>query len=507
MKAPSRTLTPGPSPDPSLPPSPGEGRQEAETEFVGCAVRTGDGMEGAHSAPYEGFTSTPEAFSGLPSPGEGGREGSGEGPGVRVREGGLLLRWVRILSAYFTAQTLTQLLGIAAGLLLVRFMPVREFALYTLAFSVVSFFNFLSDLGSTSSLLHFFHRAGREGSAFEPYLHAVLSMRRAAFLCGAVAVVAGFPAVALSRGYGREEVALVTAGILACVWFQIQASIRTLALRLRDRYPQSYRADVGGSLLRFLTAGAMTLTGQLAAWLGVAASAAASALSTALARPAPQEPAPAGELGVYRRRILRYLLPTLPSALYFSVQGPLTIWLSATFGSTRTVAEVGALGRLGLVVGLFSGLTGIVFLPRLARIADDRLYRTRSLQYGLLLVAVVAALLAAAALLPRVFLMLLGPHYQGLQSELLLIIAGSGLNLLGSYAANVNLARGWSRFQGLAVMGELAGQVLFVKLLPLSSTAGVLRFTLLSAATGLFCQCVILQLGFTRPAWVHWRDA
>jgi O-antigen/teichoic acid export membrane protein len=416
-------------------------------------------------------------------------------------------RWAKILSAYFTAQVLTQLLGIAAGLLFVNLMPLREFALYTLAFSVVTFFNFLSDLGSTTSLLHFFHRAGREGSAFEPYFAAVLSLRRAAFLLGAVAVAIAFPLAAAAKGFGWEEIALVTAGILGCVWFQIQSSIRILALRLHGRYTQSYRAEVGGTLLRLLVAGLMVVTGQLGAWLGVAASAAASGLSTALSRSARPAAAPAESLRLYRRQILRYLLPTLPSALYFSVQGPLVVWLSATFGSTRTLAEVGALGRLALIVGIFSGLTGVVFLPRLAAITGDQLYRVRCLQYGFALALIMAGLLAAAALLPRLFLLLLGPHYGGLHRELLLIVAGSGLAVLGSYVANVNLGRGWSRFQGLAVVGELSGQILLVKLLSLSTTAGVLWFTLLSAATGLLCQCVILALGFTRPSWVHWRDA
>ena len=118
-----------------------------------------------------------------------------------------------------------------------------------------------------------------------------------------------------------------------------------------------------------------------------------------------------------------------------------------------------------------------------------------------------AGLLAAAALVPRLFLMLLGPHYNGLHRELLFMVAGSGTAVLGSYVANINLARGWIRFQGLTVMGELAGQILLVKLLPLSTTAGVLRFTLLSAAVALFCQCIVLALGFRRPSWVLWRSA
>src|SRR5262249_17588718 len=142
---------------------------------------------------------------------------------------------------------------------------------------------------------------------------------------------------------------------------------------------------------------------------------------------------PAAELGPYRRQILRYLLPTLPAALYFTVQGPLLVWLAATFGSVRTIAEVGAVGRLGLAGGLFSGLIGTVFVPRLARLTDDRTYLVRFLQFGAVLAAVAAAMTVAAALVPDLFLFLLGPHYSGLRSELVLVVAGAGFSLLDGY--------------------------------------------------------------------------
>ncbi len=382
-------------------------------------------------------------------------------------------------------------------------MPVREFALYTLAFSVVTFFNFLSDLGSTTSLLHFFHRASQEGSAFEPYLAAVLSLRRAAFLLGAAG---WWPPSPTSRGQGLRgaRLALATAGILLCVWFQIQASIRVLALRLRDRYARSYRAEVGGAGLRLTLAGILVGAGLLKAWLGVAASAAGSALAAALARPDAPAAVPAEGLAPYRRQILRYLLPTLPSALYFSVQGPLVVWLSATFGSTRTIAEVGALGRLGLVVGIFSSLIGVVFLPRLSRLADERLYRERFLQFGALLAVIAAALLAFAALFPRLLLYVLGAHYAGLERELLLVIGAAGASLLDGYLVSVNIARSWTRWQTAFLLVQMAIQAGLIYLFPLSSTYNVLRFNFLSACLALTLQAVIATLGFTRPRWVRW---
>ncbi len=421
--------------------------------------------------------------------------------------------WVKILSAYFSTQSLTQLAGIGAGLLFINFMPVREFALYTLAFSVITFFTFLSDLGSTSSLLHFFRQsaaAGKsEGGDFGGYFAAVLSLRRAAFLVGATAVAAIFPLVARAKGYTLAESLPATAAIALCVWFQINSSLRVLALRLNDRYGQSYRAEIAGGLTRLAAAGAIVVSGILKAWLGVLTSAISAGLTTLLARDAtapwaPRTDSPRRDLGPYRRKILRYLLPTLPSAFYFSIQGPLVIWLSATFGSTTTIAEVGALGRLSLVVGLFSSLTGVVFLPRLARIDDDRLYLVRYLQCFAFLALVVLTLLVAAALWPQAFLFVLGPKYHGLHRELFLLVLSSGLALLDGYAVGINTARSWNRWQAAALVLLFAVQATAIALLPMSSTWNVLLFNVFTAAVALLAQVTINLCGFFRPRWVHW---
>lgn len=416
-----------------------------------------------------------------------------------------LRRWAGILSAYFTAQSLTQLAGIAAGLLLVRTMPVREFAFYTLALSVITFFTFLSDLGSTGSLVHFFHRSSTEGEEFAPYLASVLSLRRAGFLIGAAVVAVAFPWAAAAKGFGTLESGLTLAAILCAVWFQIGSAVRVLSLRLADRYAASYRAEIAGALLRLLLTVIMVVSALLQAWIGVLASAAGTAATALLARRASAPPLVDVDLRPYRRRVLRYLLPTLPSALYFSIQGPLTVWLAATFGSARNIAEVGALTRLGMIVGLFSTLTTVVFLPRLARITDERHYRTRCLQFGALLAAIAVGLLVAAALFPGLLLWVLGQSYSGLHRELVLVVAGSGLTLLGGYAVSLNLARSWTRWETAAVVALFLSQAALAAALPLGTTSGVLLFNLGTAAVGLALQIAVAWTGFVHPEWVRWR--
>lgn len=415
----------------------------------------------------------------------------------------LIRRWIGIFSAYFSTQSVVQLLGIATGILFIRTMPVREFALYTLGFSVITFFIFVSDLGSSSSLLYFFHQSQRTGEEIAPYISAVLSLRRVAFLLGAVGVAIALPRMATAKGFHAGETALATAAVLFCVWFQISASLRILTLRLADRYGESYRAEIIGAMLRLALAGILVASALLYSWLGILVTGLGTATVALLARQSVGPPA-GGDLRPYRRKVLRYLLPTLPSALYFSVQGPMIVWLAATFGGTRNIAEVGALARLGMVVGLFSGLTSIVFLPRLSRVTDDRLYRRRALQFGSLLAAVAGALLCAAALLPGLFLFVLGGHYAGLNHELRLVVAGSGLTLLGGYAVSINLARSWTRWETAAVLTLIACQVVFVSVLPLGTTSGVLWFNVLSATVGLLLQLIVSVIGFTRPSWVHW---
>jgi O-antigen/teichoic acid export membrane protein len=416
-----------------------------------------------------------------------------------------LRHWARVLAAYFTAQVLTQLLGLAAGLLLVRTMPVREFALYTLASSVITFFTFVSDLGSTSSLLYFYNRTAREGGSFAPYLAAVRSLRRLAFAAGAAVVAVALPRTALGKGFGAGETALCTAGVLLCVWFQIGASLSVLALRLEDRYGRSYRAEIAGGGVRLASAAGMAAASRLYSWLAVLGNAAAIAMVALLARPQDRGPADRAGLAPHRRQVVRYLLPTLPSALYFSIQGPLVVWLAATFGATRNIAEVGALGRLGMLLSLFSNLSAIVFLPRLSRLADERLYRTRCIQFGAVMAAIAGALIAAVAAFPHALLALLGAHYASLTSEVLLVVCGSGITLVGGYLVSVNLARSWTRWQGLAMICLAVGQAAMVKLLPLGTTRGVLVFNVLSALIGLTLQLLIAILGFTRPRLVHWE--
>lgn len=420
---------------------------------------------------------------------------------------GVIRRWLGLLGAYFSAQAVAQVAGVLAGFLLVRYLPLREFALYSLALSAVSFFVFASDLGSTTSLLYFARTARERGdeAEFPRYLAAVSSLRRFAFGLGALGVLAVFPAVALARGFARAETLLATIAILLGVWGQISGSIGLLALRLRDGYRRAYAAEMAGGIVRLAGAALLILVGSVVGWIAVFTNTAGALMIAAMSRVPRALRPPVGEpLARYRREVLRYLAPSLPAALYYSIQGPLVIWLAATFGSTRTIAEVGALGRLAMLFALFNGLVPTLLLPRLSHMTDDHHWRKRSLAFAGLLAALGGGVWVLSLWAPAPFLWILGSRYAGLTHELPFSIAAAVLGLLGAYFVAVNLSRSWNRWEGLAVIVLAASQAALVALFPIGTTAGALGFNVASAAVGLGLQVVIYGIGCVRPERVRW---
>ena len=414
-------------------------------------------------------------------------------------------RWVGILAAYFSTQTVTQLAGIVAGLLLINFMPVQEYALYTLAMSVVAFFTFATDLGATSSLLYFSRESKQAGEPFEPFVAALLSLRRAVFAGGTLAVLVAFPFLATRKGFGTPPALLAAVAIVLTVGFQITGSVRVLVLRLADRYGRSYRAELAAGVTRLGVVAVLITASLLFAWTGVLGNALAAGSLALVAGSAVVSRAPAIGLAPYRRKIVRYLLPTIPSALYYSIQGPLVVWLAAAFGGTRNIAEVGALGRLGLIVGLFSGLGGVVFLPRLASVTDDRVYFRRFTQFCIVLTLVGIGFVALAASVPDVFLLLIGPRYRGLHAELVLVVTAAALTLVGGYLVAVNTARSWTRLQPFMTMLTVCTQLVLILTMSLADTSSVLRFGLVTGAVNLLGQIAVSGIGFLRPRAVLWR--
>ena len=424
----------------------------------------------------------------------------------------MIRRWIRLLSEYTAAQAVIQLLGVAAGLLIVNLLPVREYALYTFALSVFTFLTVFSDLGVSSALLYF-RRGTRIGQVlFTPYIRAALRLRHALLVFGAIGGLSFMAIIGPERGFSVTEIAAAGTVMVAAAWFQIGASVNVLLLRLEGSYQKSYVAEALGNAIRLLAVAGMWIMGAPAAWLAMSTSAAGALVTKYAASPKPEPNAEAPPADATQgksspvRGIISYVLPTSLGAAYFSIQAPLVVWLSAYFAGTESVAEVGALGRLGIIFGLLSGFMGAVLLPRLSAITDDALYRRRYFETWAVLAAFGLAVIAIGYAFPDWLLLLLGDAYSGLGDGVLLIAASSVLGTWVGYCVGINNSRGWVRHQPIVLAAYAGIQVALVFALDLSTTLGILRFALWSSLAALILQLVVNAIGFVKPSWVELRQ-
>jgi hypothetical protein len=391
----------------------------------------------------------------------------------------------------------------ATGLLFIHTLSTDAFAIYTVATSVLLTFSFATDLGSSSALLHFFHQSQLGKEPYANMVSAVLSLRRRMFLAGSPIAVGVLAVWGRSEGLTPTTIALISALVVTTVWVQVQGTTRIVILRLEGAYARSYRAEVLAALARLGAAMVLIGIGFQDPVSALATAVVAACVLTWVAHEG-RRPRLVAPVAALQRKVIRYLAPSLPSAVYYAVQGQFVIWCATWFGDLSLVANIGALGRLSLIVGAFGGLSSVVFLPRLVQIADERLFVRRLMQFGAILTLVGGVLFLASVAAPAAFLWLLGASYESLVRELPLVVLASSLGLLGGYLGAVANARSWNRLQPAALLLMMAAQVMMIAWLPLDTTMGVAWFGVGSALAGVVAQLIIVTLGLMRPSSVAW---
>jgi O-antigen/teichoic acid export membrane protein len=180
--------------------------------------------------------------------------------------------------------------------------------------------------------------------------------------------------------------------------------------------------------------------------------------------------------GEHRRELLATLRTLAPTAVFHSVQGQVTTFLLVLLGTSGQVADLGAISRYQIVFGVCGVILAQVVTPAAARATDPahyrRLLRTTLLGYA----AYSLAAIAAAWLLRRPALALLGAQYLGLRDELILLMFSAALGGLNGLLWNFVSARNWIRHVWVIIPLTLAAQVVLALWLPLDTVSGALVF-------------------------------
>src|ERR1700730_2983884 len=330
----------------------------------------------------------------------------------------MLRKWVPVLVKFTFVQAVVQVLGFAAGLLIVRTLPKREYAFYTIGNTMLSTILVLADSGISSALSAIGGRVWQDSQRLGSLLNTALQLRRQLGALTMLVVVPVLIWLLAQNGASRLTIVGLVVAVLAGSGLELITRIYTVALRLRSEIRQIQKQAMVSALVKLAIVGIALFIFMNAA-IAIVSVVIGYAVQFVMLRrwvhrevdgSAPADPAMHSE-------IVSVLKKQAPHSIYYCLQGQITVWLISIFGNAESVANVGALARLVVAFALLSSITGEVVLPAFARIQSVRHLRRRYFQIVTGYLAVSALTVAAVALFPKQILSILGHQYSGLHAE------------------------------------------------------------------------------------------
>ena len=408
------------------------------------------------------------------------------------------LHHAKVVGSFASVQVVVQIIGFLSGILLVRAMDQHEYAFFTIANTMQGTLNVLADIGISIGLVSIGGRVWQDRGRFGELVVTGLRLRR---MLGAIAVVIVTPLLCfmlMKNGASPFYTAILVGAVLLGLVVQVPLGVFSVVPRLHSDIGRIQTIDLTGSVARFILLAALLLL-YLNAGVALAVGAVALLVQYWMlrryvvrvidlnARENPED----------RATMVGLIRSQAASAVFFCIQGQITIFLISFFGTrASSVAEVGALGRLAMIFTVLSNLLTNVFAPAFARCQTARTLRR---QYAAIIGGVAAfslVVLCGAAFFPDLFLFVLGNKYSHLQRELLLMVAGAVLGALVNTFWALNASKAWVRGAWVSIPLTLATQVALIPFTDFSSVSDVLLFNLLSTVPNVFLNIVLSLRGF-----------
>jgi O-antigen/teichoic acid export membrane protein len=391
-----------------------------------------------------------------------------------------------------------QLIGFCSGILLVRWLDQREYAYFTIANTMQGTINLLADIGVSVGLVSIGGRVWQDRHRFGELINTALTLRKRLGVLAILAVIPILASMLWKNGASSSYTVLLIVIVLIGISIELSVGVLAVVPRLRSDISLIQRIDLTGAIVRLCLLLAIALV-FLNAGIAVAVATATFFLQYLLLRryvgrvvdlTAPENPQD-------RQEIIRLTKHLAPNAVFYCLQGQITILLISFFAHRASaVAEVGALGRLAMIFTVLSNLLANVFVPAFARCQDRRKLPLLFATIVGVVVAFSVMVLFAAQFFPGEFLFILGNKYAHLHRELLLMVGSAVIGALTGTFWALNASKAWVSGAWLYIPLTLVTQVILIPYTDFSSVVGVLTFNLLSSIPNLLLNIVLSYRGF-----------
>lgn len=406
-----------------------------------------------------------------------------------------IVSWGKLISITGSAQIIVQAIGFASGILIIRLLPVQEYAFYTLANTMLGTMSVLADGGITTGVMAQGGKVWHDKEKMGAVLATGLDLRKK-FAIGSLLV--SMPILfylLLYNGASWLTSSLIALALIPAFYAALSDSLLEIVPKLHQAILPLQKNAVGVGLGRLFLTG-LTMSVFPWAFIAILAAGIPQIFGNIQLKKIGYDLVNKNQMPEkkIRTEILALVKRIMPTSIYYCVSGQITIWLISIFGNTSSLAQLGALGRLSVIVGLIGTIVVTLVIPRYAKLTSDKkILLTRFIQIIGILIVLLSLMVLIVHMFQTPILWLLGDAYKGLSYELLLSIISSCIGLLGGIVFNLYSSRGWTMSPFLMITLNVASIVVLACILDLSNLVGALYFNICLSCIG-FIQLTLFSL-------------
>lgn len=392
-----------------------------------------------------------------------------------------VIYWTKTLSKFISAQLIVQALGVISGIFLVRILDQTQYAHYTIALTMQTTMTLLADMGISVGLSAIGGKVWQDKYRFGQLINTAMHVR---YYLAAIAITVVIPVLMwmlIRNGASILYAILITIVVLVGLYFQLTSGVLFVIPRLHSQINRIQNLDLLLSTSRLVLLGIAYFT-VLNAAVAMAASSVAAGLQRFLlgywVTDSIDTKAPINQED--KKFILAQIKQLAPNSIFFSIQGQIALWLLSIFGTTETVAEAGALGRIAVIFTLVGSVMQSIILPSFTRCQSTKILRRRYFQILGCFLVLGLILIGIAALFPGQLLWILGNKYSNLQDELLLMMISTVLGSIIGAMSSLNLTKAWVEYVWIEIPLRIIIQIILLLTINISTVKGVLIFGMIS---------------------------
>jgi O-antigen/teichoic acid export membrane protein len=402
------------------------------------------------------------------------------------------MHWGKLISITGGAQVIVQAVGFVCGILIIRLLPVQEYAFYTLANTMLGTMTVLADGGISAGVMAQGGKIWQDREKLGVVLATGLDLRRKFAIVSLLVSVPILFYLLVHNNASWITALLIVVSLIPAFFAALSDSLLEIAPKLHQAILPLQKNQVMVGIGRLILT-TLSLFAFPWAFLAIIASGLPRIYGNIKLKEITLGFANTNQQSntVIRKDILTMVKRILPGAIYYSLSGQITIWLISLFGNPTSVAQLGALGRLAMLLSLFSVLINTLIIPRFARLAEEKsLLLYRFFQILGTLIIVLLFIITIVYLLPNQILWILGNEYSGLHTELILSIVGSCISLIAGVAYSLFTARGWVYHPAIFIFCNIGTIIALLFFVDISSLNGVLLLNIAVAFVALFLNVI-----------------